>query len=305
MKAGMRNAAWRLALSGMAVLVPCSSVLAEQAADAPREVQRTETDFAQAFAREGWKSFADFAAADALVATEEGEFVSARAYYGELAHKAGGPPRRSLKWQPSFVETDCAGQLGWSTGPVIRQTATDPQYSHYVTIWRRAEDGRWLWLFDRGVRHDEPDATPAGTPPQFMPHHLCPPARHGDAALQKRDFLAAVEEFRALALADNGAAYRRWLARESRVHRPGHPPYIGHDVGVAAGAADGPQRFETIGQLVSTSGDLAYSYGKVAVRKTGGEDHYLYLQIWRKEGSRWKIALDQRNPVRITAGNVD
>jgi ketosteroid isomerase-like protein len=59
-----------------------------------------------------------------------------------------------FSWEPDQVEVLAGGTLALSTGPV-----RDPQgqvIARFNSIWRRAPDGRWLVVFDKGGPPDPP-----------------------------------------------------------------------------------------------------------------------------------------------------
>jgi heat shock protein HslJ/ketosteroid isomerase-like protein len=63
-------------------------------------------------------------------------------------------PQAPFSWEPDQVEVLAGGTLALSTGPV-----RDPQgqvIARFNSIWRRAADGRWLVVFDKGGPPDPP-----------------------------------------------------------------------------------------------------------------------------------------------------
>jgi ketosteroid isomerase-like protein len=63
-------------------------------------------------------------------------------------------PQAPFSWDPDQVEVLAGGTLALSTGPV-----RDPQgqvVGRFNSIWRRAADGRWLVVFDKGGPPDPP-----------------------------------------------------------------------------------------------------------------------------------------------------
>jgi ketosteroid isomerase-like protein len=59
-----------------------------------------------------------------------------------------------FSWEPDAVEVLASGTLALSTGPV-----RNPQgqvIARFNSIWRRAADGRWLVVFDKGGPPDPP-----------------------------------------------------------------------------------------------------------------------------------------------------
>ena len=61
-----------------------------------------------------------------------------------------------LRWQPHTVEVSASGDLGYTIGD-FQMTATLPDGSEvetggtYVSIWQKANDGRWRVVVDAGT----------------------------------------------------------------------------------------------------------------------------------------------------------
>ncbi len=62
-----------------------------------------------------------------------------------------------------------------------------------------------------------------------------------------------------------------------------------------ASILDGPSKIslEQIGGDMSSSGDIAYSYGKYSIARTQGGAQGFYVQIWQTDAKgAWKIIID-------------
>lgn len=91
------------------------------------------------------------------------------------------------------------------------------------------------------------------------------------------------------------------LANESVLLAPGLGPVIGRDSVVAATrrlmaaeAADGMSvSWEPRAAFVSSSGDMAYDYGRATTTLADGSVvEGSYLVVWTKEDGEWKVAAD-------------
>ena len=91
------------------------------------------------------------------------------------------------------------------------------------------------------------------------------------------------------------------LAEESVLLVPGQPPAIGSDSVLAltrellaAEEADGVSvSWEPEAVFVSTSGDMAWDYGRATTTMADGSVIMgSYLVVWTKENGEWKIAAD-------------
>jgi ketosteroid isomerase-like protein len=98
-------------------------------------------------ARRDHAAFASFVAADAV------GFDKETALHGREAIAAAWKPlyegaKAPFSWRPETVEVLASGALAHSSGPVL-----DPQgrrVGTFNSVWRRAADGRWQVVFDKG-----------------------------------------------------------------------------------------------------------------------------------------------------------
>jgi ketosteroid isomerase-like protein len=60
---------------------------------------------------------------------------------------------RQLRWEPTDAVGFTDGRTGMTVGRavVVRRGTADTVYrGHYVTVWQRQSDGRWLIILDTG-----------------------------------------------------------------------------------------------------------------------------------------------------------
>ena len=123
----------------------------------PGDVVATEVAFALAAQESGqWTAFREFAAEDAVMFTPEKVVAS-----DWLKNRPD--PARAVTWQPHEVWMSCDGALAVSRGAWQRGSAA----GHFITIWRRQEDGTYKWVFDDGAPLSE--ELPA---PEFIATHV-------------------------------------------------------------------------------------------------------------------------------------
>lgn len=156
----LEQGAWRLAgLMLSPVAPPARTVLPanwgplELPALAPvgsaHEMIQADLDFAAMAGRVGAPdAFAEFAAPEAVLI---GGGVTRRGPDAIRANLAAGPPS-DWSWYPVVAHASAAGDLGFTVGQaVIRpRSGGEPAYSKYLTVWRRAPDGRVRFLTDGG-----------------------------------------------------------------------------------------------------------------------------------------------------------
>ncbi|HEY0627455.1 MAG TPA: hypothetical protein VGD10_12090 [Allosphingosinicella sp.] len=264
------------------------------------EVAQVERDFARDFTGKQWQSFLDYSAEDAITIFDE--MLPAKQFYGELVKASAGRPPSSLDWWPGHVEVACANDLAWSTGPTLRKAKAGDVHSHYVTVWKREENGQWRWVFDRGVQHAAPaDPHPRGAPPTTVSRAYCAKEQEASGAAEKA-FLEAEDRLTSTLARDAEAAIKPYLGPFSTVHRWKRFPARGVQEGLAL-VRQGPQQVvsERSRYGMSQSGDLAYTYGKISWRDDNGKPAQgFYLRVWRNTGRGWEIAMDQVNPINTS-----
>jgi ketosteroid isomerase-like protein len=213
-------------------------------------------------------------------------------------------PSATLVWEPSFAEVAAAGDLGYTTGPWelrFPPEANRPAaHGHFHSVWRREADGSWKVAVDIGGAHEQQE--PGVGSGAFTPgpvHAQAPRGDRGAAAL--REILAAERRFsREAGRQGLAAAFAAVAAKDVRFGREGQVPALGLAAAQAALAGDTrPVRWTPQGSGASRSGDLGYTYG---VRERVGDgaaapDTTVYLDVWRREGSSWRLALMVDNPV--------
>ena len=67
----------------------------------------------------------------------------------------GIPDGTQLSWEPLFADISSSGDLGytigrWEFSASDTSGAVRTSYGHYVTIWKKQDDGSWKYVFDSG-----------------------------------------------------------------------------------------------------------------------------------------------------------
>ncbi|MCA1642615.1 MAG: hypothetical protein LC785_11835 [Acidobacteria bacterium] len=68
----------------------------------------------------------------------------------------------TLNWRPAYADVSSAGDLGYTTGPVVLTDNTGrnpPRYSYYFSVWRKQRDGSWKVELDLGIETPADDLT--------------------------------------------------------------------------------------------------------------------------------------------------
>ncbi|MEO5858548.1 MAG: nuclear transport factor 2 family protein [Pyrinomonadaceae bacterium] len=198
---------------------------------------------------------------------------------------ATGPRRVIFNWAPMFGDISAAGDLGYTTGPVLYTDTGDnprpPRHGMYFSVWQKQPDGSWKVAIDMGV--NVPSAV-AGIDTKFAA------ATRGRVSKKHAtDYKTLDADLSNSIAANTNAGYAGWLDSEFRIHRAGIMP-ITDRKGLASVARQ--TKFEFIDGKIASSNDLAFTYGKY---QSDGEAGY-YVHVWRRDGSgEWKLVADIQN----------
>ena len=197
------------------------------------------------------------------------------------------PLKTRLEWEPRIGDESRAGDLGWLSGPysIVPDVSTPHTvYGCYFSLWRRQPGGPWFVVLDQGIETPEPCAF-TGT--GFSA--IAPASTQGADGATGQAHLFAIDR----AIGD-GAGLAARLDDEARIYRPGHQPFVGSAAAKQALATLSDQTFATIAAEVSSSDDLAYTYGKVESVRTG-----YYVRVWRRApGAGWNVIADVQTDLR-------
>lgn len=272
-------------------LVPLLSALAPWLAHAGavEEVLAADTEFAARAAEAGQGvAFAEYLAPDGILFRPEP--VPGQAWLARNEAVSG-----RLEWSPSAAAVDCSGRLALSTGPWSYRNAAggEPAAGHYLSVWRRDDDGQWRVILDHGIDHG-PDAVPAAPLQPAL-------ARLWDDGEKCRgrdatDRLAWAEQDLDARMQRKGLpeALRRAATQGALGYRDAEAP------GPLAHAA-GDEAFgrgsvaESAPSITVPGGDMAVTYG--VIRTADAAQRALYVRVWQRDGRNWRVALDLRTPL--------
>lgn len=208
-----------------------------------------------------------------------------------------GPRTLIFNWAPMFGDISEAGDLGYTTGPVLYTDVGDnprpPRHGMYFSVWQKQADGSWKVAIDMGVPMPEA-AAPIDTKFAAAERVVRTAAkltidgeyRHLDAAF-----------WNSIAKTSPAKAYASWLDAQFRIHRPGMMPAT--DLKSLPTGMIGQTRFEFIDGKIAKSNDLAFTYGKYStVNEPAGEESGYYVHVWRRNAEgKWKLVADITNPL--------
>ncbi len=204
-----------------------------------------------------------------------------------------------LEWGPDTVGVSASGDMGFTSGPWSAHAAgTDGlAHGHFLTVWKRGEDGIWRVQVDAGISHPAL-AKPAGDVDIAVRGGDAPvKALASDEFAKRRAQLEKADDVlrRALA-ADHEDKAKLWSGAahpDIRVLRGGHAPATGDDARDllahdAARIGSGPRRALD----VAASGDLGYTLGGDPSCAACGKDY----RIWRWQDGAWRVLVDLSRP---------
>lgn len=231
----------------------------------------------------------DMAAAFLANFADDGVLL-ARGWVTARAALAGRPPPPgSLDWAPAHVEVAASGELGLSTGPWTRTSRANPAapaaHGHFVSIWRKQDDGRWRVEVDLGISHPEAQPLPKRV-------DVVPPS--------KRESSNSLEDAEARFVADSvlegaRAAYAAHALPRLLLYREGHAPYGGKD-GALSALDDTRTLWQADARAVSAAKDFGYVRGTYSDASDPGRIRGYFLRVWRRDAAGWGIALDIAKP---------
>ena len=195
-----------------------------------------------------------------------------------------------LAWAPGFADVAVTGEIGYTTGPWTARdkadTAADPAYGDFVTIWKKIGTS-WKVDLDMGISHSAPPGRMQSISPPMSsaPSVLIRPDSSfrqtqwsNLRALEQRAFGDSLHQVRASSLVV-------LLSPEVRVFRPGFLPVVGSDSAKNYLGSQSASFFrKNIGGDISRGGDLAYTFGSYAKSTDKQPIRGYYLSIWKKEG---------------------
>ena len=208
-----------------------------------------------------------------------------------------GPRKVIFNWAPMFGDISAAGDLGYTTGPILFTDVTEnpkpPWHGLYFSVWQKQSDGAWKVVVDLGV--DTPEAV-APIETKFTA---------ADAVQRAGKTVPGTDDYRKLdwdfwgsiAKTSPSKAYQSWLDKQFRIHRKGVMPVT--DRNDLAPSVIRETKFDFIDGKIASSNDLAFTYGRYTTvnEPTGPESGY-YVHVWRRDGTgKWKLVIDVQNPL--------
>lgn len=202
-----------------------------------------------------------------------------------------------FNWAPMFGDISDAGDLGYTTGPVLYTDVTDPskpaRHGIYFSVWQKQPNGEWKVVIDMGV--DTPQAV-APLDVKFTAASSIEGRRSNPVKGTPADDYRGLDWnlWGSIAKTSPAAAYGSTLDKQFRVHRTGMMPVTAKKDLVSMLAQT---KFEFIDGKIASSNDLAFTYGKYRrINDPDGTDRGYYVHVWRRDAdSKWRLVVDVQN----------
>lgn len=217
---------------------------------------------------------------------------------GRATTESGPAPGAPLRWRPDLASISGHGDFGWASGPFLAYgtSIADPPVAagHYLTVWRRGDDGAWRVLLDGGVSYPIDD--------HLVAHQLevTPRLRHpGGGSGRTSDCSVA---YGALwQRRGRAAALKEYLADDARLLLAGAPVTDGRKSWLRADPLKDAvlTKLRTAKSLASDGGDIEVSYGEydIAARLDAPARRYVFVNVW-DVGKTCRLAVESLNPAR-------
>ena len=201
-----------------------------------------------------------------------------------------------LAWGPEIVGVAASGDMGFTSGPWSARApgVADSAYGHFLSIWKRGEDGIWRVQVDGGIGHAALKSPVAAVKTIMGPERLEAPLAPDALASRKKALEAADDSLRdALAKGDASGVRRKLADPEWRAMRSKEMPLFGDDA-FALVAKDPAKRGSGARRAfdVASTGDLAWTIGGDASCRECGS----YYRVWRWRDGGWRLFVDLATP---------
>ncbi|NCD68771.1 Cif family virulence factor [Mucilaginibacter agri] len=264
------------------------SVMAQQKTAQVQTVITAEDNFNKLVARKGIKDgFLGVADPEGIVFKPEA--ININEFYSKIDKQPG-----TLTWTPNFARISANGDLAFTAGPYVYQngkTDDDKVYGDYVSIWRTDVDNKLKLLIDLGMQHPETEQQLATDFKDPKPVTSTPSK---DPFLGKGIIVNTDKTFNHTLDISAIATYKEFFNTDGRFYFPGFSPIVGVDKTMKFLDNEGVSiTAETVNAGRSSSGDLAYSYGRARIKKGNIVSNYSYVRVWQPDANhRWNIILE-------------
>lgn len=219
-----------------------------------------------------------------------GVMLMPEAVNGREAWRSRPASSAALTWNPIWIDVSANGVMAYSIGNSrYRPNGKDDTtvyYGHYISVWLKQPDGRFLAAFDTGINHEKPVSEPT---------EWKSPADSGAGV--NPDKISAADSAVGFyqKASESGAikAYKSYLAEDAIVMRQGKQPAFGKKAAISLLERDDRVSFAKRKSFIEAV-DLAYVHSpyKIANKKGVEIESGNFVQVWKFRGKRWYIVAD-------------
>lgn len=209
---------------------------------------------------------------------------------GREAWRSRQPSPAALTWNPILIDVSSNGVMAYSIGnsryrPKGKDDATI-YYGHYISVWLKQPDGRFLAALDTGIDHEKPASEPTDWKT---------PADSGKETNPDKISAAdsAVGFYQTAAESGAAKAYKSFLAEDAVVMRDGKLPAFGRKAALSLIGDENRISFAKRKSFTEAV-DLAYVHSPYSIAdKKGVEiERGNFVQVWKLSGRKWRIVAD-------------
>jgi ketosteroid isomerase-like protein len=199
------------------------------------------------------------------------------------------PSSNLLFWWPVFVGISNSNDLGFSTGPWQWSETKQSQpvaYGYFVSIWKKV-GGEWKLATDIGSPMPGADVSAAAL-------HSSNPTGKAAKGKDVKGLLMDIDRRYNDLVRKAGVPYNsESFSKDAMLKYPrAFPDYFPFESKTTLTKAD----FKSLGGEVSSSNDLAYTYGRVNASLEDNNSVVPYtanfLRVWKYEEDAWKIVIE-------------
>ena len=199
------------------------------------------------------------------------------------------PNNNLLFWWPVFVGISSSNDLGFTTGPWQWSETKEAQpvaHGYFVSVWKKV-GSEWKLATDIGSPMPGVDASAA-------PLHSSNPIGSAGKNKNVKGVLMEIDRTYNESLKKDGATYHNEkFSKDAMIKYPRtFPDYFPFEANQNIVRPD----FTSLGGEVSTSNDLAYTYGRVTASISDNNSIVPYtanfLRVWKYEDKAWKIVIE-------------
>lgn len=271
------------------ILLALLSTVVVNGQDVHRQIYDTERAFEKMAAEKGIN------AAFIEYLSPVGVMFMPDAVNGRETWKSRPASPAALTWNPIWIDVSSNGVMAYSVGnSQFRPKGKDDTtvyYGHYISVWLKQPDGRFLAAFDTGINHEKPASEPTEWKSPADSGKLGNPDKISAAD-------SAVAFYQTAAESGSSKAYKSYLADDVILMRQGKQPAFGKKA--AFDLIDGDLKINFAKRKSFTEAvELAYVHSPYSITdKKGAEvERGNFVQVWKFRGKKWRIVADVLVPL--------